>query len=235
MENYKGEDMKEGLTELVFILDRSGSMSGMANEALNGFNSFLEEQKKLSGEANLTLVLFDHEYTLIHNGRNIKEVEPLTTSVYSARGTTALLDAVGRTMDDVGKRLSATPEENRPDKVLVAILTDGHENASKDYAKNKINEMILHQKDKYSWQFLFLAANQDAFTEGAKIGVNYNQSMNYTMDAAGFAKSFNTLNASAKVYRACSSVVFNNTNIGTLVDDDGKETKVVSDLLNNKN
>lgn len=233
MENYKGADMKEGLTELVFILDRSGSMSSMATEALNGFNSFLEEQKKLSGEANLTLVIFDHEYTLIHNGRNIKEVEPLTTSVYSPRGTTALMDAVGRTMDDVGRRLSATPEHNRPSKVLVAILTDGLENASKDYRKDRIGEMISHQKTKYSWEFMFLAANQDAFAEGSKIGVNYGKTMNFDMSTIGLTKSFNAMNASAKVYRMCAPDVYAKTNINDLVDDSGKETKVVNDLLNN--
>src|SRR5574337_1031447 len=197
--------MKDNLTELVFILDRSGSMNSMETEALNGFNSFVDEQKKLSGEANLTLAIFDHEYTLIHNGRSIKEIEPLTRSVYSARGMTALLDAVGRTMDDVGRRLAKMAESDRPSKVLVAILTDGLENASKDYTKSKINEMISHQKDKYSWEFMFLAANQDAFAEGSGIGVNYGKTMNFDMSLAGMTKSFNAMNASAKIYRSCST------------------------------
>ena len=226
--------MKENLTELIFILDRSGSMANMESEALNGFNSFLEEQKKLSGEANLTLVLFDHEYSLIYNGKNIREVEPLTKNIYSARGTTALLDAVGRTVDDVGKRLAAMPESDRPGKVLVAILTDGLENASKDYQKKRINEMLSHQKTKYSWEFMFLAANQDAFAEGYNIGINMSKAMNFDMTSAGMAKSFGAMNASAKLYRSCARDVYATTDINSLVDDQGKETQVVDNLLNNK-
>jgi uncharacterized protein YegL len=121
--------MKENLTELVFILDRSGSMGTMAKEAIGGFNAFLEEQKKLPGEAKLTLALFDHQYSLVCNGKDIKDVEPLDDKTYVPRGTTALLDAIGRTIDDVGSRLSATTEAERPSKILVAILTDGQENA----------------------------------------------------------------------------------------------------------
>src|SRR3990167_9926770 len=145
--------MTNEVTELVFILDRSGSMGSMCDEAIGGFNAFLEEQKKLPGEAKLTLCLFDHEYQLIHNGKDIKTVEPLSKDTYTPRGTTALLDAVGRTLDDVGKRITDTHTCNacgttgkKPTKVLIAVLTDGLENASRDYKKTKINEMIEHHK-----------------------------------------------------------------------------------------
>ena len=192
--------MKEGLTELVFILDRSGSMGIMMKEAIGGFNSFLEEQKKLPGEAKLTLALFDNHYDLICNGKDIKCVEPLDECTYAPRGTTALLDAIGRTVDDVGRRLNETPENERPSKVLVAILTDGLENASKDYTGNKINEIITHQRGKYSWEFLFLAANQDAIDTGTTIGIQPRMSYNYCCSSVG-----GTLNAFKSVTRAATS------------------------------
>ncbi len=194
--------MKENLTELVFILDRSGSMTSMVDEAIGGFNSFLEEQKKLPGEAKLTVVLFDHEYTLLCNGQDIKCVEPLTSKTYVARGTTALLDAVGRTIDDVGKRLAATPEDQRPGKVLVAILTDGQENASRDYKKHKIKEMIGHQTGKYSWQFLFLAANQDAFAEAAQLGISLQNTSGYDYSKIGTMDAFQAVSYNTSAYRS---------------------------------
>ena len=230
--------MTNEVTELVFILDRSGSMGSMCDEAIGGFNAFLEEQKKLPGEAKLTLCLFDHEYQLIHNGKDIKTVEPLSKDTYTPRGTTALLDAVGRTLDDVGKRLTDTHTCNacgttgkKPTKVLIAVLTDGLENASRDYKKTKINEMIEHHKKNHDWQFMFLAANQDAFSEGSSLGVLSTKSMNYTMDAQGFSKGFGALNTSAKLYRSASREVFASANINSLVDDQGNETQVMQDLM----
>jgi uncharacterized protein YegL len=192
--------MKENLTELIFILDRSGSMGTMMKEAIGGFNSFLEEQKKLPGEAKLTLALFDNHYDLMCNGKDIKCVEPLDERTYVPRGTTALLDAIGRTVDDVGRRLNDTPENERPSKVLVAILTDGLENASRDYSRNKINDIITHQRGKYSWEFLFLAANQDAIDAGTKIGIDPNMSYNYCCSSVG-----GTLDAFKSVTRAACS------------------------------
>ena len=232
--------MNSEITELVFILDRSGSMKGMQAEAIGGFNAFLEEQRKLPGEAKLTVALFDHEYVLLCNGKSIKEVEPLNDKTYEPRGTTALLDAVGRTLDDVGKRINSVSHDcaacggpsKKPTKVLVAILTDGLENASKDYKKTKINEMIEHHKKNHDWQFMFLAANQDAFSEGGSLGVLQSKAMNYTMDSAGFTKGFSTLSASAKVYRSVDAEVFASANINDFVDDQGRETQIVSDLIN---
>ncbi|KKL93493.1 hypothetical protein LCGC14_1874140 [marine sediment metagenome] len=153
--------MNNEVTELVFILDRSGSMFSMQEEAISGFNSFLKEQQSLPDDANLTLVLFDNNYDLIYNGKNIKGVEPLNSKTYTLGGTTALLDAVGRTINDVNKRLttkvacgSCGHEVQKPKgKVLVAVLTDGLENASSDFKKAQINEMIDKQKKEFDWQF----------------------------------------------------------------------------------
>ena len=216
--------MNKNLTELVFILDRSGSMSSMQAEAIGGFNSFLEEQKKVEGEAKLTVVLFDNQYELLCSGRDIKSCEPLTDKTFVPRGTTALLDAVGRTVDEVGKRLAATSEEERPGKVLVAILTDGLENASSDYKKIKINEMITHQKEKYSWEFIFLAANQDAIAEGMSLGIAPTLSMTYDACDAGFAKAFTAVSCSATAYRTTGVI----NNLSQSVDADTAD-KDVSD------
>lgn len=208
--------MKKELTELVFILDRSGSMQSMASEAIRGFNAFLEEQKKLPGEVLLTLVLFDHEYQLIHNGKNIHAVENLDDNTYFPRGMTALLDSIGRTVDDVGKRLVGTPEEERPSKILIIILTDGMENASKDYTRSKINKMITHQKKKYSWEFLFLAANQDAISEGCSIGISGNCCSNYASTGVGLSGCFGSINCATTSYRTSNNINFgiNNGNKG---------------------
>ena len=149
--------MKQGLSEIICIIDRSGSMGIIKNDAIGGFNTFLEEQKKLPGEATLTYIQFDTEYEVVHENKPLKDVQPINGSIYIPRGRTALLDAVGKTIDATGRRLANTPEENRPEKIIVAILTDGEENASHQYNLSKIKEMIKHQKEKYSWEFIFLA------------------------------------------------------------------------------
>ena len=198
--------MRDNLTELVFILDRSGSMASMKEEAIGGFNAFLEEQQKLEGEANLTLVLFDNEYKKLYDGVDIKKCATLNENTYVPRGTTALLDAIGRTMNDVGQRLASMAETERPSKVLVAVLTDGMENASQDYQKAKINEMITHQTDKYSWQFLFLGANQDAIGEGMSLGISAKHSMTYDFNKIGTKHAFATLSNSVKSYRTTGTL-----------------------------
>ncbi len=154
--------MNQNLTEIAFILDRSGSMVALADEAIGAFNSFLNDQKKQPGECRFTLAIFDHEYRLELDGKNVQEAPELNRSTYKPRGTTALLDAIGRTLDDIGQKLSRTPEKDRPAKVIVAVLTDGLDNASRDYSKAKVDEMIQQQRDKYAWNFQFLAASQDA-------------------------------------------------------------------------
>lgn len=236
--------MCDKVTELVFILDRSGSMYSMKEEAIGGFNSFLKEQQGLPDEANLTLVLFDNNYDLIYNGKNIKAVEPLNDNTYTLGGTTALLDAVGRTINDVGKRLTANVkcgscghETLKPKgKVLIAVLTDGLENASSDFKKSQINEMIDKQRKEFDWQFMFLAANQDAIAEGTGLGMHVNTSVNYAFDKKGIKKGFSTLSANSTVFRSVKKETYDNfvntTSLNDLTDEDGNETQIVSDLIN---
>jgi hypothetical protein len=163
--------MRPDLTEIAFVLDRSGSMNSIAGDAIGGFNTFLAQQQAQPGQARLTLVLFDHEYLVAHDNVDIHNVPPLDAHTYVPRGMTALLDAIGRTIDTAGVRLASTPEADRPAKVIVAILTDGMENASRDYTNGRVAEMIRHQQQKYNWEFIFLAANQDAIATAGALSI----------------------------------------------------------------
>jgi uncharacterized protein YegL len=187
----------QNLTEIVMIVDRSGSMESIKDDAQGGFNSFIEEQKKLPGEAALTLVQFDTEYETVHENKPLKDVPPYTLV---PRGWTALLDALGMTIAKVGERLAKTPEEQRPGKVLVVIITDGQENSSKEYTKEKVFEAVSHQREKYKWEFQFLAANQDAIQAGASISI-YNVS-NYQPSAQGIRGAYGQASSVAAQYRA---------------------------------
>ncbi|MBF0242657.1 MAG: VWA domain-containing protein [Desulfamplus sp.] len=182
--------MKQGLSEIICIIDRSGSMETIKNDAIGGFNTFLEEQKKVPGEATLTYIQFDDEYEVVHENKPLQNVEPINDKVYMPRGTTALLDAIGKTIDSTGKRLANMPEKNRPEKVIVSILTDGEENASCQYDLAKIKDMITHQKEKYSWEFIFLAANQDAFAEAEKIGIDTKDAFNFAATGQGVREAY---------------------------------------------
>jgi hypothetical protein len=184
------------LTEIVCVIDRSGSMEGIRSDAIGGYNSFLQGQGEEPGTAKWTLVLFDHEYERVLEGVPIESVPPLDNQSYVPRGTTALLDAIGRTVDDVGKRLAQTPEAERPSKVIVAILTDGLENASKDYTRPRIAQMIEHQQNVYSWEFVFLAANQDAIATANTLAIPAANAMNFAATGAGTRQAFAQLNES---------------------------------------
>jgi hypothetical protein len=158
-------------------------MNAIAGDAIGGFNTFLAQQQGLPGAAHLTLVLFDHEYLVTHDNVNIQDVPPLDSKTYVPRGMTALLDAVGRTVDAVGVRLAATAEAERPSKVIVAILTDGMENASRNYTSARVAEMIRHQQEKYNWEFIFLAANQDAIAVAGALSIQAKDAIAF--DATG--------------------------------------------------
>lgn len=164
--------MNQKLTEIAYILDRSGSMAGMSEAAIESFNQLLMEQQQAAGEARLSLILFDHEYQVVWRSCPVEEVVPLDRTRYSARGATALLDAIGKTINDLGARLRNTPEEERPGQVMVAIYTDGYENASREFTLARIKEMITLQQDVYSWQFLFLAADPRAMESAASMGID---------------------------------------------------------------
>jgi hypothetical protein len=186
--------VQSDLAEIAYVLDRSGSMQSLASDAIGGFNSFLSSQKEVEGRANFTLVLFDHEYLVIHKSVDIRQVPDLDARTYVPRGQTALLDAVGRTIDDLGAHLAALPEAQRPAKVIVAIFTDGLENASTDYTTERLADMIKHQQEKYNWEFLFLAANQDAIASAAKIAIPAAQAMNFAASPTGVRESQQMLN-----------------------------------------
>ncbi len=193
--------MKKGLSEIICIIDASGSMKLIENDAIGGFNSFLEEQKKLPGEATLTLIQFNTDYDVIHENKPLSEVNPIQDKDYIPMGSTALLDAVGKAIDSTGSRLAKTPEENRPEKVIVAILTDGEENASTSYDLSKINDMIRHQKEKYSWEFIFLGANQDSFSEAAKLGIDSKDTFDFASTGDGIRTAYSEMSESITTYR----------------------------------
>lgn len=176
--------MKKELTELVFILDRSGSMGGLERDTIGGFNGMIRKQKKEEGEANVTTVLFDDQIEIIHDRFPIEAVKPLTEEDYYVRGCTALLDAVGSMVkkeENIQKRL---PKEMRADKIVFVITTDGMENASQEYSYNMVKKMISANQEK-GWQFLFLGANIDAAEEAEKIGIRRTHAASYRNDAKG--------------------------------------------------
>lgn len=197
--------MKQGLIELVFILDRSGSMASLTSDTIGGFNSMIEKQKQEPGEAYVTTVLFDSQYEIFHDHVPLADIPALTSKEYYARGTTALLDAIGRTVNSIGARLNATPEDERPDKVVIVITTDGLENASKEFSRSAVKQMITHQQDKYSWTFVFLGANMDAVTEARSLGINANFSRSYHATSRGTEKLFTGVSDAVTCMRAAES------------------------------
>jgi len=198
--------MKENLTEMVFILDRSGSMSNLTKDTIGGFNTMIENQKKEDGEAVLTTVLFDDMYELLHDGVNIQDVKELTNKEYYARGMTALLDAIGKTINSVGERLSKTKEEDRPSKIIFVITTDGQENSSKEFTQKQIKEMIEHQTNTYNWQFMFLGANIDTVSTAQSFGISGQFASNYTANSRGTDALYTTLSKSVSSYRSVGVV-----------------------------
>lgn len=191
---------------IVCVIDRSGSMASVVDDAIGGYNTFLESQKALPHPAKWSLVLFDHEYEMVERGVPIGAAQPLDKIRFHPRGTTALLDAIGRTIDDTGKTLAALPEAERPNKVLVAILTDGQENASKDYTRERIGQMIDHQRTVYSWEFLFLAADQDAISVANRLSIPAANAINYSNTGEGNRAAFAGLAKAATSYRRVGKV-----------------------------
>lgn len=177
-------DMNSNLTEIIFLLDRSGSMGGLESDTIGGFNAFIENQRKLEGKTLVTGVLFDDQYEVVWNGAEAEKVK-LTTEEYFVRGCTALLDAVGKTILDVGYRLSKTNEADRPGKVIYVITTDGFENASREFTYKKVKELIKHQQEKYNWEFIFLGANIDAEKEADSLGINIENAYSFEASEEG--------------------------------------------------
>lgn len=177
--------MKKNLTELVFILDRSGSMSGLENDTIGGFNSMIAKQRKMEGEAYVSTVLFDHESIVIHDRADIRKVGPMTEEQYSVRGCTALLDAVGKAIHHIGNVHKYAREEDRPEHTLFVITTDGMENASRSYTAERVRQMIERQKSRYGWEFIFLGANIDAIETARHFGIDQNRAVSYRSDHEG--------------------------------------------------
>lgn len=173
------------ISELVFILDRSGSMSGLEQDTIGGYNFMLEKQKAVEGEARITTVLFDNNYELLHDRIDIRAVSPITEKEYYVGGSTALLDAIGRTINKIGNAQKHTAEDYRADKVLFVITTDGMENASREYDFEKIKAMVERQKSKYGWEFIFLGANIDAIDVAGRFGIAHDRVQNYISDSEG--------------------------------------------------
>ena len=190
--------MKKNLTELVFILDRSGSMAGLEKDTIGGFNAMIEKQKAGEGEAFISTVLFDNYSEVIHDRVVLNAVPKLTEKEYYVRGCTALLDAVGGAIHHIGNVHKYAREEDRPEKTLFVITTDGMENASRRYSYEKVREMITRQKEKYGWEFLFLGANIDAAKEAARFGIDADRAADYHADTQG----------TAVIYEAMSDVVY---------------------------
>jgi uncharacterized protein YegL len=184
--------MNMNLTEIIFLLDRSGSMAGLESDTIGGFNAFVEKQRELEEETLVTAVLFDDKYEILWNGINANNAK-LTSREYFVRGTTALLDAVGKTILDVGLRLSQTNEEERPGKIIFVITTDGMENASREFTYKKIKELISHQQEKYNWEFIFLGANIDASKEADSIGISKNNAYSFEASKAGVVEMYNVV------------------------------------------
>ena len=195
-------NLQANLTELVFILDRSGSMGGLESDTIGGFNSMLEKQQKEPGECRITTVLFDHEYEILHDRIDIKAVREITQNEYFVRGNTALLDVVGTTINKIGNAQKNTAKEYQADKVLFVITTDGMENASREFSYQKIKSMIDHQKSKYNWEFIFLGANIDAVEVASHLGIDKNRAQSFHNDSAGISKNYDVLSATVSSYRA---------------------------------
>jgi len=199
--------MKKGLTEIICVADRSGSMASICTDAIGSFNTFLEDQQAFPGECLFTYTQFDGVYEIIHSGISIQKITPLDKTTYVPRGATALLDAIGKTIDAVGNRLANTPEDQRPERILFVILTDGCENASKMYTRSQIFDKITHQRDVYNWQFVFLAAGQDAFDEATSIGILPGHTYCYAAGNAGaHVQSMCDMAAMATAYRQTGDV-----------------------------
>jgi len=183
--------MNKELTEIVLVVDRSGSMGSCAEEAQNGINQLIEEQKGVEGKANFTLVQFDNEYEFVHEGVSIKDVPDFTLK---PRGMTALLDAVGRSITETGTRLENMDEKDRPALVTFVIVTDGAENASQEFKLKTVQDMIKEQQEKYNWQFTFLGANADAFAGGVNLGIKSPGLALYASDKSDIAFSCSSAN-----------------------------------------
>ena len=194
--------MKNNVTEIVFILDRSGSMSGMEADTIGGFNAMLKKQQAEPGECRITTVLFDSEYELLHDRLDVKAVRPITGREYFVRGSTALLDAIGKTIDKIGSAQKISKPEYRADKVMFVITTDGMENASREYSYDKVKSQIERQKSRYGWEFIFLGANINAAATAERFGIDRSRAQNFHNDSKGVELNYRVVSEAVASFRA---------------------------------
>lgn len=192
--------MDTNLTEIIFLLDRSGSMAGLEDDTIGGFNAFIDKQKRLKGKTIVTTVLFDHEYEILWNGVDANEIK-LTDKEYYVRGSTALLDAVGKTIVDVNHRLAKTNEDEKAGQIIFIITTDGMENSSHEFTYKKIKQLIKHQQEKYDWKFIFLGANIDTGKEADNIGIHKNNAYSFEASESGVQHMYDVVHDSVSEMR----------------------------------
>ena len=186
--------MRKGLTEMVFILDRSGSMHGMEADTIGGFNSMIEKQKALEGHACVSTILFDHESVVLHDRVGLSKIKPMTEKDYVVRGCTALLDAIGGAIHHIALVHKYARKEDVPEHTVFVIITDGLENASRHYTAERVKQMIEKEKNKYGWEFLFLGANIDAVETAANFGISQDRAVTYRSDSQGTRLNYEVVN-----------------------------------------
>lgn len=201
--------MKKNLTELVFILDRSGSMAGLESDTIGGFNSLIQKQRAQEGEAIVSTVLFDDDSFVLHDRLPLEDIPTMTREDYYVRGCTALLDALGGAIHHIGNVHKYARKEDVPEHTMFVITTDGHENASTVYSADKVKQMVQRQKEKYGWEFLFLGANIDAITAAAKIGINADRAVKFHSDSAGTRLNYDVVSETIACMR-CSAPIAEN-------------------------
>ena len=218
--------MSEGYTEIVYILDRSGSMGGLETDTIGGFNSMMEKQKRTGEKALVSTVLFDNECEVLHDRVEIEKVNKMTGKEYFVRGCTALLDAVGGAIHHIGNIHKYAREEDRPEKTIFVITTDGMENASSRYSYDKVQKMVKHQQKKYGWEFIFIGANIDAYEEAQRFGIIKDRAVNYVCDEVGIA------NVYAGVSKAVCTVMSAKkaTEVESRLSENGWEREIKADF-----
>ena len=199
-------EKKNNITELVFIIDRSGSMSGLEKDTIGGFNSMIEKQRKEEGECYVSTVLFDHETKVLHDRVKLSEIRPMTEEDYTVRGTTALIDALGGAIHHIGNVHKYARPEDVPAHTMFVITTDGMENASRRYTSDQVKQKIERQKEKYGWEFIFIGANIDAVETAARYGIGAERAVNYHADGKGTEMLFKSVSKAVGNMRSCEPI-----------------------------